>query len=185
MRARGALLLLSRLLFGLVASTAFAAPPKTAKAPPPSAPDVFFGYSYTHAGEASLHGIGLAGSYPLGDSLSLVLDLSGHTGSFAGADLDQFGLMAGARWRFTSGRLRPFAEGLLGAVRTKASVDTGSGRVGDSDSDWGLAFGGGLDYEFAAHWSARALFHLRLIHGEGVWDTDPRFAVGASYRFGR
>jgi hypothetical protein len=182
MSARGALLLLS---LGFVATTAFAAPPRTAKAPPPSAPDVFFGYSYTHAGEAGLNGIGLSGSYPLGDHLSLVLDLSGHTGSFAGADLDQLGLMLGARWRFSSGRLRPFVEGLTGGVRTKASVDTDTGRVGDSETDWGLAFGGGLDYEIAAHWSVRALFHLRLVHGEGVWDTDPRFAVGASYRFGR
>ena len=184
MRARGALLPLAASL-GLVASTAFAAPPRTAKAPSPSAPDLFFGYSYTHAGEASLNGIGLSGSLPLGDQLSLVLDLSGHTGSFAGADLDQLGIMAGARWRFTNGRVRPFAEGLAGAARTKTSVDTGSGRVGASESDWALALGVGLDYELSAHWSARGLFHLRFIHGEGVWDTDPRFAVGASYRFGR
>jgi opacity protein-like surface antigen len=164
---------------------AFAAPPRTAKAPSPSTPDVFLGYSYTHAGEANLNGIGLSGSFPVGDQLSLVLDLSGHTGSFAGADLDQLGLMAGARWRFTTGPLRPFAEGLMGLVRNKSTVDTGAGTVGDSESDWAFALGGGLDYEIASQWAVRALFHLRFIHGEGVWDTDPRFALGASYRFGR
>jgi opacity protein-like surface antigen len=184
MRASGAPLLLA-LSLGLVASPAFAAPARTAKAPSPSAPDLFFGYSYTHAGEANLNGIGLSGSFPLGDRLSLVLDLSGHTGSFAGADLDQLGIMAGARWRFVTGRVRPFAEALAGVARTKTTVDTGAGRVGGSDSDWALALGGGLDYELSAHWSVRGLFHLRFVHGEGVWDTDPRFAVGASYRFGQ
>jgi Outer membrane protein beta-barrel domain len=122
---------------------------------------------------------------PVGDTFRLVLDLSGHDGSFAGADFDQIGLMAGGRWSPLRGRLRPFADGLVGIVRTSLSVDTGDASVSDSDSDWGFALGGGLDFGLSERWSVRGLFHLRLLSGEGNWDSDPRFAVGFTYQFGR
>jgi hypothetical protein len=48
-----------------------------------------------------------------------------------------------------------------------------------------VAFGGGLDYPLARSWAARGLVQLRLLHGQGVWDSDPRVSVGAVYRFGR
>lgn len=169
---------------GVAASLARAAPRGAAPAKPGS-PQFFAGYSYAEAGDASLHGLGLSGSYPLGASLSLVLDLSGHDGSFAGADLGQLGLMAGARWTPSSGRFRPFAEGLLGGVRTSVSVDVGSATLSDADSDWGLALGGGLDYGLNRRWAVRALVHLRVVHGEGTWDTDSRLAIGAVLRLGR
>ncbi len=169
---------------GLAASLAHAAPRRAAPAKPVSL-ELFGGYSYTKAGEASLHGLGLSGSYPLGATLRLVVDLSGHDGSFAGADLGQLGLMAGARWSPSSGRFRPFAEGLLGGVRTSVSVDVAGARISDADSDWGLALGGGMDYRLKGRWSLRSLVHLRLLHGEGAWDTDPRFAIGAVFRLGR
>ena len=182
MRARRALALAAGL--GLAASLAVAAPRKAASATPVP-PELFAGYSYTKAGEASLHGIGLSGSYSLGTTLSLVLDLSGHDGSYAGADLGQLGLMAGARWTPSSGRFRPFAEGLLGGVRTSVSVDGADVRISDADTDWGLALGGGLDYGLNKRWALRAVVHLRLLHGEGAWDTDPRFALGAVFRLSR
>jgi Outer membrane protein beta-barrel domain len=182
MRSRRVLTLAAGL--GLAASLAGAAPKKAAPATPP-APDVFLGYSYTEAGDASLNGIGLQGTLPVGDTFRLVLDLSGHDGSFAGADFDQIGLMAGGRWSPLRGRLQPFADGLVGIVRTSLSVDTGDASVSDSDSDWGFALGGGLDYGLSERWSVRGLFHLRLLSGEGNWDADPRFAVGFVYRLGR
>jgi opacity protein-like surface antigen len=169
---------------GLAASVAGAAPRKAAPAKS-IRPELFGGYSYTQAGEASLHGLGLSGSYPLGPTLSLVLDLSGHDGSYAGADLGQLGLMAGARWTPSSGRFLPFAEGLFGGVPTSASVEVGDVRVSDADTDWGLALGGGLDYGLNERWAIRALVHIRFLHGEGTWDADPRFAVGAVFRMGR
>ncbi len=168
----------------LTAALAGAAPPRAAPAAPDPQADVFGGYSYTHAGEASLHGGGLSGSLPFRDSLSLVADLSGHHGSFAGADLSQLAFMAGARWTWRTGRLSPFAEGLLGGVRTSASIDVAGTSVSDADFDWGLAFGGGVDYQLGDRWAARGLVHLRLLWGEGAQDADPRIAVGVVYRFG-
>lgn len=171
---------------GWVTTLAGAAPRRAAPAYPPApSSDVFAGYSFTHAGEASLHGWGLSGSYRLRDSLSLVADLSGHYGSFAGADLSQLGFMAGARWTWRTGRLRPFAEGLLGGARTSTSLDVGGAPVSDADTDWGLAFGGGVDYPLGRSWALRGLAHLRLLRGEGSLDTDPRLSVGAVYRLRR
>ncbi|HEY7925532.1 MAG TPA: outer membrane beta-barrel protein [Vicinamibacteria bacterium] len=182
MRARRVLTLAAGL--GLAASLAGAAPKKAAPATPP-APDVFLGYSYTKAGDASLNGIGLQGTLPVADTFRLVLDLSGHDGSFAGADFDQIGLMAGGRWSPLRGRLQPFADGLVGLIRTSTSVEAGDATVSDSDSDWGFALGGGLDFGLSDRWSVRGLLHLRLTQGEGNWDSDPRFAVGVVYRLGR
>ena len=71
----------------VTAAVASAAPkPKKVNSPKP-APDVYGGYSWTHAGEASLHGWSLAGSYPFHTGANrFVLDVSGHYGSFASAD---------------------------------------------------------------------------------------------------
>jgi hypothetical protein len=167
----------------LVGAAPQRATPARSRAP---APDLFGGYSYTHAGEASLHGWSLVGRYPFRGAWSFVADLSGHYGSFAGADLGQLAFMGGVRrsWRGDS-RLRPFAEGLIGAARTSASVATGGGSVSDADVDGGLALGGGLGYHLNERWSARALVQLRLLRGEGATDEDPRFSVGAVYRLGR
>jgi hypothetical protein len=182
MRAGPVLALAATLV--VAASFASAAPRGTAPARS-NAPSLFAGYSYAEAGDASLHGLGLSGSYPLGDALHLVVDLSGHGGSFAGADLGQIGLMAGARWTRSYGRFRPFAEGLVGGVRTSTSVVGGDVSISDADTDWGLALGGGLDYGLNKRWALRALVHLRLLHGDGTWDTDPRLAIGAVFRLGR
>jgi opacity protein-like surface antigen len=173
------------LALSLSTTLADAAPRRTASAPghaeEPSS-DVFGGYSYTHAGEAGLNGWGLSGSYHLHGALSLVADLSGHYGSFAGANVGQLGFMAGARWSGQVGRFRPFGEALLGGVHTSTSVDVAGTTVSDANTNWGFAFGGGTDYPSSGRWAVRGLVHLRLLHGQGTWDTDPRFSVGVVYR---
>ncbi|MCG6928242.1 MAG: hypothetical protein LJF30_23400 [Acidobacteria bacterium] len=151
---------------------------------PAPAPDLFGGYSYTRAGEAGLHGWHVAGSYPLRTSLRLVGDLSGHYGSFAQADLGQLTFMAGARWIWAKGRFVPFAEVLLGGTRTKTSVALPGGSISDSDTDWGLALGGGLDYRVTGPWAARAQVDLLVLRAEGAWESDPRLSLGVVYRIG-
>jgi len=148
-------------------------------------PDVFLGYSYTRAGEASLHGWQLSGSYPLKGALRLVADLNGHYGSFAQADLGQLSFLAGARRLWTKGPFLPFAEVLLGGVRTKTSVVLPNGTLSDSDTDWGGALGGGVEYHLASRWAARAQLDLLLLRAEGSWESDPRLSIGVVYRLGR
>jgi opacity protein-like surface antigen len=162
-----------------------------ARRPPSSAhsnPDAFLGYSYTKAGEASLHGWQLSGSYPLGSSLlggslRLVGDVSGHYGSFAGADLSQLTFLAGARCAWAKRRLSPFAEVLAGGVRTKTSVALVDVSLSDSDTDWGGAVGGGVDYRLSGPWAVRAAIDLLVLRAEGAWDSDPRLSLGVVYRF--
>jgi opacity protein-like surface antigen len=183
MRARR--VLAPAVALALAAAFAGAAPQRATAVWQGPAADLFGGYSYTHAGAADLHGWTLVGSHPFRGDLSFVADLSGHYGSFAGADLGQLAFLAGLRWSVRPGsRLRPFAEGLVGAARTSTRVETTGGSVSDADLDGGLAFGGGVDYRLSRRWSARGLVQLRLLRGEGTTDEDPRLSVGAAYRFG-
>lgn len=138
-----------------------------------------------NAGAANLNGWQVSGSYPSWRSLSLVADLAGHYGSFAGADLSQIELLVGARryWRWN--RLCPFAELLFGGVRHEASVVSVDGILRSSGTDFGVAPGFGADYRVTGGWSARAAFDLLLVDGDGGWEADPRLSLGAVYRFGR
>jgi Outer membrane protein beta-barrel domain len=166
-------------LLVLASLPATAAPAKRGPSSKPG-PDVSLGYSYEHAGEASLNGWQLTGSYSLSRSLRLVADLGGHYGEFGGADLSDLGFFAGPRYAFKGKRLVPFVHGLLGLVKRNASA----AGVSASDTDWGFAFGGGVDYGLNQSWAVRAQADLLLLHGEGVTDTDPRLSLSAVYRFG-
>jgi hypothetical protein len=160
---------------------AFAAPAK--KAAPKSGPssDVALGYSYTHAGEANLNGWQLEGAFPLSDAFRVVGDLSGHYGSFGGADLSQLGFFVGPRRVFKAAPLVPFVEALLGLEHRSESA----GGVSADHTDWGFAFGGGADYALNARWAVRVQADLLLLKAQGGWDTDPRFSLLGAYSFGR
>jgi hypothetical protein len=147
------------------------------------APDLFAGYSLVRAGEAKLNGWHLSASYPSWRSLSLVADLSGHYGDFAGADLSQLEVLVGARryWRWNG--FRPLAEFLVGGTRHKASFAAPDGVISSSGTDLTIALGVGADYRVTGAWSARAAFDLLLVRGGG-WESDPRMSIGAVYRFG-
>lgn len=174
-------------VFALVAAVAGAAPGRTPAREGGSRlrPDLYAGYSFTHAGDANLHGWVVAGAYPL-RGLSVVADASGHYGAFAGADLAQLGLFLGARQTWRIAGVSPFAEALVGGVRTTTQVALpGGSSLDDSSVAWGVAIGGGASYRVAPRWSARGLVHLRLLRGGGVWDKDPRLSIGVAYRLGR
>jgi len=147
-------------------------------------PDVFAGYSHTRAGDANLNGWELSGSLPFGPRLRLVVDLSGHYGSFGGADLKQLTLLAGPRMRWHFGRLRPFVQAMAGASRSTTTVPVPSGTFSDSTTGLGLAPGAGADYHLTGRWAVRGQAELLFLRAAGVWDKDPRLAVGAVYRFG-
>jgi opacity protein-like surface antigen len=170
------------LAVALAAPPTFAAPAKKTSPAPAATADLSLGYSYEHAGEASLHGWQLAYSHPFGGrSLRIVGDLGGHYGSFGGADLSDLGLFAGARWTFGGTRLVPFGQGLVGLVKRSASAVG----VSASDTDFGFAFGGGADYRLNGPWGVRAQAELLVLTGDGVTDTDFRLSLSAVYRFGQ
>ena len=149
-----------------------------------SGPDVFAGYSYTRAGDASLNGWEVTGAFPFRGRLKLAVDLSGHYGSFAGADLKQLTLLAGPRQAWQFGRLHPFAQVMVGASRSTTTVTVADGTFSDSTTGVGVAPGGGADYRLTGRWAIRGQAELLFLRAAGVWDTDPRLAVGAVYRLG-
>lgn len=161
-------------------------PPSTT--PTRQGPDIFGGFSYTHAGQANLKGWHLSGAVPFGGrhfggSVRIAADLSGHYGSFGSADLSQLTFLAGPRLTWSRHRLNPFAQVLVGGARMRTSI-TIPQVLSDSTTSWGGAFGGGADYKLTRRWAARAQADLLLLHGQGVWDTNPRLSLGAVYRFG-
>jgi hypothetical protein len=136
------------------------------------------------AGSARLHGGQVSISHPFWRSISLVGDLSGHFGSYAGADLTQYELLAGGRryWRWSS--FRPFAEVLVGVVRHETSAGTSEGEIRSTGTDLAVAPGVGADHGLTDAWSARAALDLLLVRAGG-WEADPRLSLGVVYRFGR
>ncbi len=159
------------------------AAPSGQNKPSTGGPDVFGGYSYTHAGEANLNGWQVSATIPFRGGVRWEADLSGHYGSFAGANLGQLTFLAGARYVLSRSRLSPFGHVLLGGARRTASVPGTS--LNSSDTDWGGALGGGVDARIDRRWAVRAQADLLMLHGLGQWDTDPRLSLGAVYRFGR
>jgi opacity protein-like surface antigen len=150
-----------------------------------SGPDVFGGYSYTHAGDASLNGWELSGSVPFRGRLRFAADLSGHYGSFAGANLGQLTFLVGPRMAWHFDRVSPFAQVLVGAVRGSTKFDLPDVTVSESNTHLGTTLGGGIDYRLSRRWAARAQAELLFLRADGAWDTDPRLALGAVYRFAR
>jgi len=184
-RTRGLSLRGGALILVLAFTSSVAAAPAGTKpaAKPRAQADAFGGYSFVHAGEANLNGWQLSASYPAWRSLSLVADLSGHYGGFAGADLSQVEFLVGARRSWRPNRFRPFAEFLMGGVRHKASIATSDEDISSSGTNFAFSPGFGADYRLTRAWWARAAFDLLLVNG-GSWEADPRLSVGAVYRFG-
>jgi hypothetical protein len=187
--ARQAWMVLTLAALPALAGAATPAPRKAhsshkAKAAHPAAheserPELFGGYSHAHSGDAGLGGFELSGSLPFRDRVQLEADLGRHSGSFGPADLRQTSLMAGLGTTWPEGDLRPFARALVGVVRSK----TEAAGLSESGTHAALSVGGGLAYLLSEHWGARVQLDLVFVHGDG-WETDPRYAIGAVYRFG-
>jgi hypothetical protein len=166
----------------LTAEPLAAQPPRRSTASTsPRRPDVSGGYSYLKGGEANMHGWQAAGSRPFRRSLRLVADLSGHYGSFAGADLSQLTFLAGVRYsRTRRGPLAPFVHALLGGARAKTTVAAAA--ASSSNTGWGGALGAGVDYGLSRRWAVRAQADALILRSGGATDTDPRISLGAVYR---
>jgi Outer membrane protein beta-barrel domain len=174
-RTLGVLLLLSDVAGASAATRARPGPPPAAHAP-----DVFAGYSYLRAGEAGLHGADVSASFPGWRRTRWMGDFSLHTGSFAGADLDQAIFMAGLRRVFREpDRARPFVQVLLGGAHAKSTFAD----VQSSATSWGGALGIGADLRLSDRWAVRGQADYFLLHSSAGWDGDPRFSIGLAYRF--
>jgi len=135
-----------------------------ASAQVPTAGNVFFGYSYynttlpgfdrtgTNGWEASLEGkvlpfIGIVadfdahyGSHGIPVAVTCPINLL-NCGSNLSGDFTEHNYLFGPRASFSVGKIRPFAEVLIGAGHVHANF-------GASDTSFATAVGGGLDYKF-------------------------------------
>ena len=160
--------------------------------------DVFAGYSMLvvggsgcedcendAVGENTFHGWNAALGWGLSRRLDLVLDVSGHSGQdLIGDDVDVLSVMAGPRFVFGGGRLRPFLHVIGGVVRSSAGINIFEVNITESATDLGGAAGGGLDIGFGDRWALRLAGDYRAVKTDADTATDPRFSAGVVYRFG-
>ena len=129
-----------------------------ASAQVPTSGNIFFGYSYYHTPLSSIDTANMNGwngslegkVFPF---LGIVADLSGNYGSqnfpssctlspcpTVNASANEYNFLFGPRASFSVGKIRPFAEFMVGA--SHVSVNQGVG----SDTSFADAIGGGVDY---------------------------------------
>lgn len=171
----------------------------------PSEGDAFFGYSYVHGetftnsrtvqaspGAASMSGweTSVEGKYL--PWLGVVADLDWHYGGHdttscgIGGTCKKFRvvssrdtLMFGPRGSLTYGKLRTFAEFVLGVGYQS---DKGGG-ISNSDLSFARAIGGGFDYTLIPAVALRAQLHGVHTSFFGKSQLDPRFSLGIVFRF--
>lgn len=162
----------------------------------PTSGNVFVGYSYNRAEAASTQGINLNGwnaslEGKILPHIGIVVDASGYYGSQsfaspvipAGApvtvNLQQYNALLGPRLSIGVGRLRPFAEALVGVSHISAPTN---GFV-NSDTSLAYALGGGADYRLKGPIGWR--FEGDYLHTKffSTTQSDYRVSTGIVFHF--
>ncbi len=167
----------------LVAALGCASVPALAQEP--SRSDLFFGPSYLNTDDQSLYGGGVAYSHYFKGSFGLVLDASLHFGSSEGVDLRELNLLVGPQFAFNrKGSASFFVRALFGLRRDTAGLTVLGVSISESDSGFGMAFGGGLDLRLSWRWALRVQGDYLYAKRDGETVDGVRVSVGTVYRFG-
>jgi hypothetical protein len=154
----------------------------------PTSGNVFIGYSYNRANFAG-DGINLNGwtgalEGKVAPFLGIVADISGQYGS----GVSQHNVLFGPRVSASIGRIRPFAHVLIGVSHVSGAgcsfLVAFAGGGGDcSDTSFGDAIGGGVDYKLIKRIGWR--FQGDLLQTRFFNDTqnDFRFSTGVVVHF--
>lgn len=117
--------------------------------------NIYFGYQFYHSplspiDTANMNGWEGSLEGKVLPFLGIVADLSGSYGSQnfpsacpaipCNANVNEYNFLFGPRASFSVGKIRPFAEVLVGAAHTNTNRGAGS------DTSFGTALGGGVDY---------------------------------------
>jgi opacity protein-like surface antigen len=158
--------------------------------------NIFIGYSYNRAtlnvdGKSNLNGWNGSLEGRIFPFIGLVADLSGYYGNgnvtaacpvaggspcLVNLNTKEHNFLFGPRVSFSAGRFRPFAHVLVGVSRI--TVD-GFG----SDTSFGSAYGGGLDYKLGGplHWRFQGDYlQTRFFSNR---QNDFRFSTGIVFHF--
>jgi hypothetical protein len=141
----------------------------------PTSGNVFIGYSYNRA-NFSGNGINLSGwtgalEGKVAPFFGIVADLSGEYGS----GVSQTNVLFGPRVSTSIGRIRPFAHVLIGVAHMSGG--------GDSDTSFGDAIGGGIDYKLIKVIGWRFQGDLLQTRFFGDTQNDFRFSTGVVVHF--
>jgi hypothetical protein len=152
--------------------------------------NIFFGYSYAHAGLVQNNGTNLNGWNGSLEGkflpwVGLVADLGGYYGSqtVPGTGVKASGnvytFMFGPQVSVSVGKLTPFAHVLVGAGHTSASV-TG---YSNSDTSFATALGGGVDYKLVKGLAWRGQLDFLQTRFYSNTQNNVRFSTGIVLRF--
>lgn len=157
-------------------------------ASPTSAQDkkvsLYAGYAYLHTDDGNLNGLRLSPEYRLNGLASVVADGSFEKGTLASTSTTLYTYMGGLRLHRGLGPATLFVHGLVGNVRTSASVKPFGGvSISVTESHLGYDGGGGLEFKFKGSMKVRLgadyLRHKVGVAGGKTKDqSDIRATVG-------
>jgi outer membrane immunogenic protein len=186
------------LLFASVFASAVVATAQES-APTPKA-EVGLNYSYTRVnpgnGLGSYNANGGFGDveYNINKTLGVVAELGGsYTGTGGGLQLNNtsFEYLFGPRINLRHGRFNPYAQALFGGQRLSNGWNPSAAdpRLGASQNNFAMAFGGGLNYTVNDRFAVRPFqldyFATRIAPPNNSYlQNDLRYSAGVVFRFG-
>lgn len=169
-----------RMPFAPVAVLLLAAPAIAADGTAPKA-ELFGGYSYTKAGDQSLHGGEASLALRLTRWIAVEADVNAHYGSELGISTSRLFFLGGPRFTYRSRSVSVFTHYLAGGARSRAGITILGIDITESRTDFAMAFGGGLDVRMSDRWAIRAQADYAFIRSDGATEREPRFSAGAVF----
>lgn len=110
--------------------------------------NVFGGYSYNRfdlggGSHSNFNGWDASLEGKVFPFVGIVADISGYYGTPSSINTKEYNFLFGPRVSMSIGKLRPFAEALVGATHVNSTFQG----VSTSDTGFGYALGGGVDYK--------------------------------------
>lgn len=160
-----------------------AAPAMAAEAAAPKV-ELFGGYSYAKDGDQSLHGGEFSLAVGLTRWIAVEADVSAHRGSELSLSTSRLFFLGGPRFAYRARGFTVFTHYLAGGVRTRAGITVLGVDITESQTDFAMAFGGGIDVRLSDRWAVRAQADYTIIRTGGSSENEPRLSAGAVYRIG-
>jgi hypothetical protein len=149
--------------------------------------EIFGGYSYLSIegdellgiDRQGLHGVGFSFAGNLTKSIGIVGDFSYNKKEFLDfdffeTDLKTFHFLFGPRFSYRGDTVTVFGHALVGGVNVKAEVDELG--IEDSQTDFALGFGGGVDINLGRTFAIRAIQADYIPTRVDDFDFDKRWA---------
>jgi len=162
--------------------------------------EVFGGYSYLHTGGQGFNGFDAQYTYNQSEGLSITGDVSGeyagqsvNVGGVGGASAHAhaYTFLVGPSFAYRKeDKFVPFAHFLIGIAHGSGSAQTNilgqNINVSTSDTGFGLALGGGVDYELNDSWAVRPVqIDYVSVNVGGGHANAFRYAVGLVYKISK